>query len=31
MNHSFLKNQEIDLETIVIETPRCTIEPFRME
>lgn len=31
MNHSFLKNQETDLETVTIETPRCTIEPFRME
>lgn len=31
MNHSFLKNPETDLENIIIETPRCIIEPFRME
>lgn len=31
MNHAFLQNPEIDLESVMIETPRCTLEPFRME
>ncbi|MDD2917070.1 MAG: GNAT family N-acetyltransferase [Candidatus Gracilibacteria bacterium] len=31
MNYPYLKNPEMDIETVVIETPRCTIEPFRIE
>ncbi len=31
MHHSYLTNPEINLETIIVDTPRCTIEPFRIE
>ena len=31
MNHSFLKNPELDLESVKIETPRCMLEPFHTE
>ena len=31
MNYPFLKNPELDLDSITIETPRCILEPFRME
>lgn len=31
MNQPYLKNPEINLENVVIETPRCRIEPFRIE
>jgi len=31
MNHSYLTNPEIDLESLIIDTPRTTIEPFRIE
>ncbi len=31
MNHTFLQNPELDLESVTIESPRCILEPFRME
>ena len=31
MKHTFLKNPELDLDSVKIETSRCILEPFRME